>query len=49
MTKIDIADSNLMKTKKTPEVIYIGEGFEANIDESLGRVLDNRIFVPYSP
>ena len=47
MTEIEISDSNLMKTKKTQGVIYIGEGFEPNIDETLGQILDDRMFVPY--
>ena len=47
MTEIEVLDSNLMKTKKNRGVIYIGEGFETNIDETLARVLDDSMFVRY--
>jgi hypothetical protein len=49
MAEIDIADSNLTKLKRIQEVIHVEEGIEANVDEILGRVLDDRMFVPYSP
>lgn len=50
MADIDIADSNLLKFMRIQEVIYLEEGIESDMDETLGRVLDfYRMFVPYSP
>jgi hypothetical protein len=49
MAEIDIADSNLTKLKSIQEVIHLEGGIESNIDEILGRVLDDMMFVPYRP
>ncbi len=47
MAKLDLVDSNL--TNRIKEVVTIEGEIEANVDENLGWVLDDRIFVPYSP
>jgi hypothetical protein len=49
MTEIDRADLNLKKLMRIQEMIHLEGGIETNNDETLGRILDDRMFVPYRP